>query len=241
MEKLRLTLLILHAISGTISLSSGVVSMITQKGHKYHRTFGLIYFWSMFGLFATAIPLSIMRSHFFLFCSAIFSFYLAFTGFRHTKNKKPIFGRIGKKIDVSASLLAIGISVVVLFLALRMIYLGDVHNAIVPIIFSILCSSFGYADLKHFNHLYAPKEYGITWVFGHLSRMIGSYISAFTAFSIVTFRGLPENFNWLYPSVLGSIGVLLAVRFYKHKFSHKIVAKVVKNAPLVHKNQNVSE
>jgi uncharacterized membrane protein HdeD (DUF308 family) len=224
-EKIRLILLFIHSVSGTFALSSGVVSMVAQKGHKYHRTFGKIYFWSMFGIFITAVPLSMMMRHFFLFYSAIFSFYLAFTGYRHTQNKKPISGRVGKKIDVFASVLAIVVSAIIMVLAVRTAYTVSIHDALVPFIFGALCISFGYADLNLFSKLYAPKEYGLSWMFGHLSRMIGSYISAFTAFSIVTFRSLPENVNWLYPSVLGSVGVSLAVRFYQRKFAHKITNK----------------
>jgi hypothetical protein len=60
--------------------------------------------------------------------------------------------------------------------------------------------------------------------------MIGSYIAAWTAFSVVT---LPALFGhhiwlWLWPTAIGVPAIVLTIAYYKRKFAPK--AKVAATA-----------
>jgi hypothetical protein len=59
------------------------------------------------------------------------------------------------------------------------------------------------------------------WWYTHLGNMIGSYIAAWTAFSVVT---LPRIFGnhmwlWLWPTAVGVPAIVLTTAYYKRKFS----------------------
>ena len=83
-------LLSIHILAGTIALLFAALAVSSEKGKKSHVLSGRAYFWSMVGIFLTAIPMSIINSNIFLFLIAIFSFYLAFAGMRFAKNRKSI-------------------------------------------------------------------------------------------------------------------------------------------------------
>ena len=83
-------LLFIHIIAGTVSLLAAVLAVVSAKGKKVHIWAGRTYFWGMFLIFITAIPMSIISSNIFLFLIAIFSFYLAFAGMRFARNRKGV-------------------------------------------------------------------------------------------------------------------------------------------------------
>ena len=83
-------LLIIHISAGAIALVCAALAASSEKGKKLHVLSGRTYFWSMVGIFLTAIPMSIINSNIFLFLIAIFSFYLAFAGMRFAKNRTGI-------------------------------------------------------------------------------------------------------------------------------------------------------
>ena len=55
--------------------------------------------------------------------------------------------------------------------------------------------------------------------------MIGSYIAAVSAFSVVNFHFLPPAVRWLWPSAIGVPAILLWIRYYRQKFNRKQIAK----------------
>jgi hypothetical protein len=48
--------------------------------------------------------------------------------------------------------------------------------------------------------------------------MMAAYIATVTAFSAVNFHFLPPVARWLWPSVVGTLGILVWVRYYRKKF-----------------------
>src|SRR5437868_6301786 len=68
--------------------------MLATKGQHRHRLCGRFFFYGMTGIFITAIPLSIIKSNLFLFLIAIFSYYLAFSGWRYAKNRSGLASRL---------------------------------------------------------------------------------------------------------------------------------------------------
>src|ERR1051326_9498855 len=68
-------------------IAPAVLAMV--KGSKQHRRWGKIYFWLMAVVAATALVLSIYRPVVFLALVAVFSFYMAFSGYRVLFRKRP--------------------------------------------------------------------------------------------------------------------------------------------------------
>ncbi len=49
--------------------------------------------------------------------------------------------------------------------------------------------------------------------------MIGSYIAAVTAFSVVNFYFLPTTLRWLWPTMIGTPAIAIWISYYKRRFS----------------------
>jgi hypothetical protein len=56
------------------------------------------------------------------------------------------------------------------------------------------------------------------WWFSHMTRFLGAYIATVTAFSVVNFRFLSYVWRWLWPTVIGVIGIVFWRRYYAGKF-----------------------
>jgi len=54
--------------------------------------------------------------------------------------------------------------------------------------------------------------------------MIGSYIAAVSAFSVVNFSFLPTAIRWLWPSAIGVPLLLYWIQKYQKKFNARAVA-----------------
>src|SRR5262245_66223594 len=110
MERLMAMLLSLHIAAGTIALIVAPAAMLTVKGGRAHRRWGVIYFWSMAVVALTAVVLSLWRPRVFLTPLAVFSFYQAFAGYRVLWRKRPARGAGPRAIDWAAAIATLGAS-----------------------------------------------------------------------------------------------------------------------------------
>src|SRR4051794_40544238 len=78
----------IHIANGTLALIIAPLAMVTVKGGRWHRRWGKAYFWAMAGVALTAALMCWLRTGLYLFLIAIFSFYLALTGYRVLWRKK---------------------------------------------------------------------------------------------------------------------------------------------------------
>ena len=81
------TLLVLHIFTGFLALLFGFIAIIVKKGGKVHRLVGKIFFFSMLGVTASALLISLIKKNQFLLFIAIFSFYQNYMGYRALKEK----------------------------------------------------------------------------------------------------------------------------------------------------------
>jgi uncharacterized membrane protein len=75
-------LLALHIIGGTISLLSGPVPMLSQKGSRLHRRTGDLYALAMVVTAVSALVLALATGNVLLLVIAVFTFFLVFNGVR---------------------------------------------------------------------------------------------------------------------------------------------------------------
>src|SRR5271154_2958779 len=88
-----------HVTGGASSFVLAPVALATAKGGKQHKRWGMVYLWSMGVVAATALPMALYRPVLFLALVAVFSFYMAFSGYRATKLKDLVKGGNAQPID----------------------------------------------------------------------------------------------------------------------------------------------
>ncbi len=210
--------LAVHITAGATSFLLAPVALATAKGGKAHRFWGMVYLWAMGTVAATALPMALYRPVLFLALVAVFSFYSAFSGYRVTKLKQLARGGSAQPIDWVAGMATFCSSAALAgFGAFRPAVVQNM--GIVAVVFGFLGMRLAVAELYTFVR--KPKE-KMFWWYTHLGNMIGSYIAAWTAFSVVT---LPRLFPhagfllWLWPTAIGVPAIILTISYYKRKFA----------------------
>jgi len=77
---MRLPLLILHILGGTIGLLSGTLAIAVRKGSRLHRASGNVFTIAMLTLASSALCLAIMKSQRGNIIGSIITFYMIATG-----------------------------------------------------------------------------------------------------------------------------------------------------------------
>jgi uncharacterized membrane protein len=219
-------LLFVHVCAGFSAFLLAPVALSTAKGGKQHKRWGMVYLWAMGVVAATALPMALYRPVLFLALVAVFSFYAAFSGYRVLKLKDLPRGGSAKAIDWFAGVGTFAAS-------FSLAYFGIFHGAwvqnfgIVAVIFG--CLGMRLAGVQMWSFVYKPTE-KLFWWYTHLGNFIGSYIAAWTAFSVVT---LPRVFPhagfalWLWPTFVGVPAITITTIYYKRKFAPKAKTPVV--------------
>ncbi|MDQ7041687.1 MAG: hypothetical protein Q9M35_12185 [Rhodothermus sp.] len=162
--------------------------------HRWHLYSGRIFFGSMVMIFLTAAPLSIITANVFLLLVAIFSFYLAFSGWRYARNRRGT----PQRMDWVRSL---GMLLVSLAMASYGAYLllSNDNNGITMLVFAGIGAALSIGDLKT---LYARGVTGKVRIGRHLTMMLASAIATITAFLVVNFTFEPAFILWLAPTLV---------------------------------------
>ena len=194
--------------------------MLAHKGGLWHRRWGKNFFWSMAVVAVTAVLMSLIRSGLFFLLVALFSFYLAFTGYR------VLYRKTARQHAGNADWLAVTIMLAgSIILIAYGIYLTLTSSfGTVAIVFGAIGIFLAAVDARAF--LNQPKDKQ-GWWYTHMTRMLGAYISTVTAFSVVNFQFLPPVARWLWATVVGTLGIMIWTRHYKKKFNRTSVQKNV--------------
>ena len=184
--------------------------MATVKGGLWHRRWGKAYFWSMAWVALSAAVLCWLRSGLFLFLIAIFSFYLALTGYRVLWRKRPESREAAGDWVAAGAMLAAGGALVVT----GTLAAPSESQRWVRIIFGLVGAVLGATDFRQF--LRPPSDKG-AWLRMHVTRFGAAYIATITAFSVVNFQFLPELVRWLWPTIIGAAGLTVWRRLYAPK------------------------
>jgi hypothetical protein len=215
MATLMTILLWAHIGAGTLALGLAPAAMLTTKGGPAHRRWGKIYFWAMAVVAATALALSLWRPQLFLTLLAVFSFYMAFTGYRALFRKRPTEGQGPSAVDWAAALLTLASSAAMAVLGLLRPSPAWERMGIVPVVFGALGVVLAGLDVARFAR---PSPDRHRWWVDHMQGMLGSYIATVSAFSVVNFTFVPTTVRWLWPTVIGVPLVTLWITSYKARF-----------------------
>jgi uncharacterized membrane protein len=203
--------LLLHIVNGTVALLIAPLAMITVKGGLWHRRWGKIYFWAMAGVALTATVMCFIRSGVFLFVVAIFSFYLALTGYTALRRKRPEDrpGLLGW--CAAAAMLLAGIG----FLATAALDANLGGERWLRVFFGSFGLLLSGLDIRRFVRPSLAKR---AWMYEHMGRFLGAYIATVTAFSVVNFQFLPWLWRWFWPTIIGVPLILIWKAYYRRKF-----------------------
>ncbi len=183
-----------HIVFGGLALGSAAIALFSTKGQKTHRTVGKVYCLSMLGVFLTAIPMAIRTNNLFLFLIALFSFYMAFAGWRFALN------RSGKASRVDW--MAVGIMI---FSGLGMLALAVFYSisgnslAVVLLVFGGLAVGLGGQNLSVFK---SASAVGRVRISRHLTMMMGGTIAVITAVLVVNVDWGPDWVWWILPTAV---------------------------------------
>ena len=195
------------------------VALATAKGSRTHKRWGKVYLWCMGCVAATALPMALYRPVLFLALVAVFSFYLSFSGYRVLRLKDLTRGGNATFLDWTAAAVTFSASLCLALLGwLRPIAVQNM--GIVAIIFGLVGMRAAAAEAWTF--LVKPKDKRFWW-YTHFGNFIGSYIAAWSAFSVVTLQRLLGNhlWLWLWPTAIGIPAIVLLSAYYKRRFTPK--------------------
>lgn len=208
--------LILHIGCGAIAFVCAPVALVTAKGGKTHRRWGKIYFWAMAGVASTALILSIVLPILFLALVAVFSFYAAFSAYRILSLKDLNRGGKAHGVDWAAAAITFLSSAVLVGIGLFRPQLVP-GRGIIAVVLGGLGMMIAGRSIRTFLHPPLEKQF---WWYLHMSGMMGSYIAAVTAFTVVNLGPRFGNawWVWLGPAMVGVPGIQIWQRYYKAKF-----------------------
>jgi uncharacterized membrane protein len=217
--------LTIHITAGASSFLLAPVALSTAKGGKQHKRWGMVYLWSMGVVAATAVPMAFFVPVRFLALVAVFSFYFAFSGYRVLRLKELARGGSAEPIDWIAGVVTFCSSALLAWLS----WFRPASIEVLPVVGVV----FGFVGMRGaggqmWSFVRKPRE-KMFWWYTHLGNFIGSYIAAWSAFSVVTLGPMLGNhwYVWLWPVMVGVPAIALTTAYYKRKFAPKRKSAVI--------------
>ncbi len=187
-------LLTLHIVAGSLALVSAGAALAVKKGGRSHKRVGSTFFYSMVVIFLTAVTMAVLTSNTFLFLVALFSFYLAFSGWRFARN------RSGEPqwVDWLAVIIMVSSGLLMGFLAFKD-YPQFTSTSVTLSVFGSIAIVLGLADTKSHRDRAATGKVRIA---KHLTNMLGGTIAVVTAVLVVNVSMTPPWLGWILPTIL---------------------------------------
>ncbi|HEX3438681.1 MAG TPA: hypothetical protein VHT24_18065 [Pseudacidobacterium sp.] len=210
--------LAVHITAGASAFLLAPLALIAAKGGRAHRRWGKIYFWSMAVVTVTALVMALYRPVLFLALVAIFSFYSAFVAYRVLGQKAAYKGeKVATFLDWFAGIFTFLSSATLALLGF--VKPSMIQGLSIPaIVFGFIGMGISGSAMWKFTHRPSEKMF---WWYAHLGGMIGSYIAAWTAFSVVTIGPRLHGawWIWIVPTGIGIPAISITTAYYKRKFS----------------------
>jgi len=214
-----------HILVAFAGLGTGALALLAKKGGRIHRMSGKLFAIAMMVVTLSALVIAWHREKLFLFALGILTLYLVFSGIRALKHKRPDEVKSGLIFDWMFAIICLITSFVIDYLGIKAYKEGMAQLSYITFVFAFICLAAPLFDLYKFTN--TAKIYPNVpqiWLYDHLSKMCGAYISALTAPIIVQFHELPLAIQWLWPTLI-LIGWLI-IFIYINSIRRKIKAGI---------------
>ena len=190
-------LLAVHITAGTVGLIAALLSVMNKAfnaNHRWHVFTGSAFVIAMAIIFVSATAMSLIKLNVFLLLVGMFSFYLAFSGWRYARNHKGT----PTQLDWTTAITMLVASAIMVFFAMYLFLVGSGRGVIIAVFGLIggLLAFFDYRSLRR-GGLKGKER-----IIRHLIMMLGGTIAALTAFTVVNINMQPAFIPWLAPTVL---------------------------------------
>ncbi|MEM1269424.1 MAG: hypothetical protein AAGI08_05165, partial [Bacteroidota bacterium] len=152
------------------------------------------------------VAMSLIKLNLFLLLLAVFSFYLSFVGYRAIYQKRP--GTPATRLDWSVTLGTLAASAGLVGWGGSVVAAGSTFG-IVSAVFGAVGALMAAADIR--RYLRPVTSDSKAWLLRHVRGFGASYIATVSAFSAVNLHFLPDVVQWLWPSVIGTVMIRMAV------------------------------
>ena len=188
-----------HVAAGTVAVLAGVGALVTKKGGLRHRRAGRAFVGSMAVVDGTVFVLLVIDPttlRVVLSLVAVFSGYLAFSGYRVLSRKRQ--PATAHRLDVAAAGCVVLACLALGVWGLTWVVGGTALGAVL-LVFGGIGLAFGTMDLRRFR-----RDGVDEWKVSHLQRMVAAFVSTVSAVSAVNLAPLLGVAAWLWPTVLGT-------------------------------------
>lgn len=190
-------LLAAHIGAGIAALVAALIAAGTKmldSSHTVHVYSGRVFVAGMTVIFLTAVPLSILSADVFLLLVAVFSVYLALSGWSYARNRRGTPGRLDFlrsycMLAAAGAMVAYGVYLLV----------NGRGDGITMLVFAGIGAVLSRGDLSTFK---AGGLSGTERIARHLSMMLAGVIATVTAVLVVNLTVEPAFVLWLAPTVL---------------------------------------
>lgn len=186
-----------HVAAGTVAVLAGIGAMVTGKGGRRHRQAGRVFVLAMGVVVGTSLLLAALAPtafRLFLALVAVFSGYMAFSGYRVLSRKRPADDP--EAVDWVAAAVA-GVACLALAGWGVVWVLGGSTFGAVLVVFGTIGLGFAGGDARGF----LADDGGGNWTVAHLQRMLGALVATVSAVSAVNLGSLGPV-AWLWPTVV---------------------------------------
>ena len=188
-------LLYIHIFCGGLSFIIGMIVLFMKKGNDIHKKLGKLFYYLLLTSSLISLAMSVMHKDYFLFIVGIFTAYMLISGklYINLKSKNDV---TNANWAISALMFVFGLAFLI-FGIYKLIYKDSFGSVLM--IFGLISFAFVTKDYQNFvtNNLHRNH-----YLRGHISRMVGGYIAAVTAFLVVNNQVLPVIVAWLLPTVV---------------------------------------
>lgn len=197
-EELYIPILLIHIISGGLALLIGSIILFRKKGDALHKSFGMVFVYSMISSCFAALVLSLLKSNVFLFLIGFLTLYMIATGVRYqTVIRRRVKARRVKWTDWTMTVLLGIFSIFLTYLSI-VSFLNSKYFGMVFVMFAAIGYLMIYQDFINLRGKAKVQNFGLLM---HIQRMTGSYIASLTAFLVVNITFLPGFIIWILPTM----------------------------------------
>lgn len=204
----------IHIVSGAVVGLSGLLQILLPKGGNRHRLLGHAYFmgWML------VVPTGAALGSWVIALFGMLGWYTAYIGYR-IGMRRALSLAVGDRVIVALATLA-GMGT----LGTGIYFLVGTPSQGLGVLATFFGSIFTVITLRDLRTYVLrkvepdPNRMPWAWVNGHYVRMYISYIAAMTAFSAIQGLLPVELLNWIAPSVIGTLLIIVSGRYFQKKW-----------------------